>query len=75
MQGVPVKFKDYRQLCGYDGDGNEVYEGDKLLDQYGEVYTVELKGFAVTDGDCVPLDFGDKNVPRLLLVRKNDHEA
>ena len=30
MNGVPIKFRNNAQLCGYDGDGREVYEGDTL---------------------------------------------
>lgn len=58
------------QLVGYDADGNELYEGDKLIDQHGEVYTAVLMGFAVTDGDCVPLHVDDKNIPYLRLIKK-----
>ena len=31
------------QLCGYDADGNEIYEGDKLFDEEHNTYvTAEL---------------------------------
>lgn len=68
LKDVPIKFRGLAQLCGYDGNGREVYEGDKLSDQHGAIYTVELKGFAVTDDDIVPLDPDNKNLPRLLLI-------
>lgn len=31
-----------KQLRGYDADGNEVYEGDKLIDIFGEEYTAAI---------------------------------
>ena len=70
MNGVPIKFRNNAQLCGYDGDGREVYEGDTLTDQHGTAYTAVLKGFAVADDDIIPLDPDDKNLPRLLLIPK-----
>lgn len=70
--GICYVVQNVAQLCGYDADGNEVYDGDILCDQHGNAYFATMKGFAVTDGDCVPLDFDEKNVPRLLAVRRKD---
>lgn len=33
-----IKFGSERQLVGYDKDGNEVYEGDKLTNADGKIY-------------------------------------
>ena len=40
---TPSLNGDYDQLIGYDADGNEVYEGDKLFDEEHNTYvTAEL---------------------------------
>lgn len=33
---------DLAQLVGYDEDGNEVYEGDVLIDELEQEYTAEI---------------------------------
>ena len=38
----PVSTKSISQLCGYDANGNEVYEGDEVV-AHDKIYTVELK--------------------------------
>ena len=70
IDGWQVYPYNVAKLCGYDGDGHEVYEGDTLIDQHGTAYTVALKGFAVADDDIIPLNPDDKNLPRLLLIPK-----
>lgn len=39
------------QLCGYDRDGNEVYEGDILVGTYNNEWTAVLVHAPVTDDD------------------------
>ena len=34
-RNFPVEENSIAQLVGYDKDGNEVYEGDTLIDQFG----------------------------------------
>ena len=48
------------QLCGYDDDGKEVYEGDKVVDGNGNEYTVRFYAMGVNDEDCVSLDYDGK---------------
>lgn len=37
-----VKRDSVAQLVGVDSDGREVYEGDIVVDKYGEEYTAQL---------------------------------
>lgn len=37
------------QLVGYDRDGNEVYEGDFLVNDNGDGFFAELVGAVITD--------------------------
>ena len=48
-----VKPESVAQLVGYACDGNEVYEGDKVIDKYGDELTaVFVSGsFYVPDDD------------------------
>ena len=52
------------QLVGYDFEGKEVYEGDKVVDKYGHEMTAELSAFGVgrhghfrVDWDCKGFEF------------------
>ena len=52
------------QLVGYDSEGKEVYEGDKVVDKYGHEMTAELSAFGVgrhghfrVDWDCKGFEF------------------
>ena len=54
------------QLVDYDIDKQELYEGDTVTDQYGNRYTVVLKGLA--DG------FRHKDDPKPLVFRLVDDE-
>ena len=40
--GRQVKPDSVAQLVGYDMDGNEVYEGDILVDELEQEYTAEI---------------------------------
>ena len=42
--GRQVKPDSVAQLVGYDSDGNEVYEGDKIVLQNGAEYVAKLFG-------------------------------
>lgn len=39
---VPVIEETIQQFCGYDSEGNEVYEGDEVI-AHDKTYKVELK--------------------------------
>ena len=48
------------QLIGYDADGNEVYEGDTLFDNYGESQVADLSvGLIAEKSFDVACDAGD----------------
>lgn len=34
-----VKYDSLEQLCGYDRDGDEVYENDEVIDMEGRLFT------------------------------------
>ena len=38
----PVLPESIQQFCGYDSEGNEIYEGDEVVAD-GETYKVKLK--------------------------------
>ena len=42
IDGTPVFPESIQQFCGYDSEGNEIYEGDEVVAD-GETYKVELK--------------------------------
>lgn len=56
-----VDPESVKQLCGYDADGNEVYEDDTVYidkDGYYREYVAHLKGYATNpkDGCYITLD-------------------
>lgn len=51
----PVKPETVTQLVGYDSDGAEVYEGDILVDAYGNQYKVQFYPMGVNKDDCISL--------------------
>lgn len=65
--GYILIMESAAQLCGYDIDGNEIYEGDILFDSHGAEYTAALKGFGFGDDDVVSLYVDDKTIPYLRL--------
>lgn len=42
-KSMPTYGYFVRQLCGYDRNGEAVYEGDVLVDQYGEEYELKIQ--------------------------------
>ena len=61
-----VEPESVAQLVGYDKDGNEVYEGDKLVNENGDVFTAYLSPIMLTDEGL----FHD--IPHELLKLKED---
>lgn len=59
-RNYPVEPESIAQLCGYDDDGKEVYEGDTVIDGGGTEYTVRFYAMGVNDEDCVSLDYDGK---------------
>lgn len=45
---------DVAQLVGYDADGNEIYEGDKLTDSFGQEWTAKIHQGGGTGVDWTP---------------------
>ena len=41
------RVESFQQFCGCDSNGDEVYEGDKLLDKDGWKYEAVLQGLMV----------------------------
>lgn len=41
-RNCPVLPESVAQLIGYDSNGAEVYEGDKLIDKFGHVTTARI---------------------------------
>lgn len=39
---APVESESVAQFCGYDKNGDEVYEGDETIYSDGTVYTAEI---------------------------------
>ncbi len=37
-----IYYDSISQFCGYDSEGNEIYEGDEVI-AHDKIYTVELK--------------------------------
>lgn len=46
--GFEVEPKSVKQLAGYDGDGNEVYAGDELVDDDGREWKAVIRATAVS---------------------------
>ena len=42
-KSMPTYGYSVRQLCGYDRNGEAIYEGDVLIDQYGEEYELKIQ--------------------------------
>lgn len=61
------------RLVGYDSDGREVYEGDILVDAFGNEFTARLHPMGVNDDDCI--DLADSAKLNLKLKETDDHEA
>ena len=43
------------QFVGYDANGNEVYEGDTVIGDTGDKFTVHFHPLAVNDDDCIDM--------------------
>ena len=62
---VDIETESVSQLVGYDAEGEEVYEGDFLVDENGYKYEAELSGLMVgcwsgSRDDGIPLSLGRK---------------
>ena len=56
----PVYPDTVQQFVGYDGEGNELYEGDMVEDNYGKSYMVELSsGLECYNGYIIGEEIGD----------------
>lgn len=80
---IPLKFKnsdgtftilpdEARQLCGYDCDGNEVYEGDELISDDSVLFIADKIGQAGRyckdyDEDMALIVFDDTDIDMLRL--------
>ena len=68
---IPVDESSIAQLVDVDADGNEVYEGDALFDQDGDIFCARLVGVACDQTRFTAID-NDYDGHRLTLKKKGD---